>query len=471
MRKHLFFALTMAIVLGFMSCSKPKGHLVGIYSQSHKEAAPYGMVFVPKGSFNMGDNEQSVAWALQSPQKRVSVDAFWIDQTEITNGEYRQFVEWVRDSIVRRKLMAEMDQVDENEAMKYFKERNEYSLDGEITTDSLLNWKAKIPWNQQYDEEDDLRTGKWRAVRQMYYEGADMIERGQLNAQIMIYKYRFVNYDQAALPGNEFNPYTNSYNPNAMVKVDSSWMNADGSITDTVIVKPLRHRSDLISTKHINIYPDTMVWMRDFSYSYNEPMMHNYFSHPGFGEFPVVGVSWDQAQAFCWWRTSLYRNAGQPRANEWRLPTDAEWEYAARGGRHNVIYPWGGPYVRDHRGCFLANFKPMRGNYTEDGYLYPCKVGNYIPNDFGLYDMAGNVAEWTITTYDEAATTFTSDINPHYNYRAKKDDPAVMRRKVVRGGSWKDVAAFLQCATVTYEYQNKRSSSIGFRCVRSYIGY
>ncbi|WP_373806516.1 type IX secretion system lipoprotein PorK/GldK, partial [Bacteroides heparinolyticus] len=226
----------------------------------------------------------------------------------------------------------------------------------------------------------------------------------------------------------------------------------------------------LLSTKIINIYPDTMVWMRDFSYSYNEPMMHNYFAHPGFGEFPVVGVSWDQAQAFCWWRTSLYRNAQLPRSQEWRLPSDAEWEYAARGGRHDAIYPWGGPYIRDYRGCFLANFKPMRGNYTEDGYLYPCKVANYIPNDFGLYDMAGNVAEWTVTPYDDQLSTFTLDMNPHYNYKAKKDDPAVMRRKVVRGGSWKDVAAYLQCASVTYEYQNRRSASIGFRCVRSYIG-
>ena len=93
------------------------------------------------------------------------------------------------------------------------------------------------------------------------------------------------------IPENKYNPYTNGYNANARVRVDSAWFNADGSIGDTVIVKPLRHRSDLISTKIVNIYPDTIVWMRDFSYSYNEPMMHNYFAHPSFDEFPIVGVS------------------------------------------------------------------------------------------------------------------------------------------------------------------------------------
>ena len=103
----------------------------------------------------------------------------------------------------------------------------------------------------------------------------DMIEAGQLNAHLLVYMYKFVNYDQAAFPENKYNPYTNGYNANARVRVDSAWFNADGSIGDTVIVKPLRHRSDLISTKIVNIYPDTMVWMRDFSYSYNEPMMHN----------------------------------------------------------------------------------------------------------------------------------------------------------------------------------------------------
>jgi len=467
MKKYLFFVAGVAILLAAVGCSKPKGQLVGVYNKTKSETAPYGMVFIPRGSFNMGANDQSATWAIQAKPKVVSVDAFWMDQTEITNGEYRQFVHWVRDSIVRTKL-ARM--ADEDAASKFYKEVYHYNPSGPQEPDSVLNWKTKIPWKQKYSEDDEVASDKFEAVQQMYFYGDNRLRSGQSNAHIMVYKYQYINYDQARIPGNEFNPYTNSYNPHAVVRVDSAWQNSEGRIFDTMLVKPLRNRRDLISTRIINIYPDTMVWMREFSYSYNEPMMQNYFAHPGFGEFPVVGISWDQANAFCHWRTELHLNAGLQRAQEYRLPTEAEWEYAARGGRHNSMYPWGGPYIRDDRGCFLANFKPMRGNYTEDGYLYPCKVGTYNPNDYGLYDMAGNVSEWTFTTFTEDLNVFTLDFMPNYDYRARGSDPALMKRKIIKGGSWKDIGAYLQCGMRDYEYQNRRRSSIGFRCVRSYVG-
>ena len=93
-----------------------------------------------------------------------------------------------------------------------------------------------------------------------------------------------------------------------------------------------------------------LCWVRDFSYSYNEPMAKKYYSHPAFGNYPVVGVSWKQATAFCEWRTH-YLNAfleGKKRTAEsdFRLPTEAQWEYAARGGRSQASYPWGGYYLK-----------------------------------------------------------------------------------------------------------------------------
>ena len=127
-------------------------------------------------------------------------------------------------------------------------------------------------------------------------------------------------------------------------------------------------------------------------------------------------------------------------------------------------------YLRNKLGCFVANFKPLRGNYTDDGSLYPTRVGTFAANEYGLYDMAGNVAEWTITAYDPSAYVFSDDMNPYYNYNAKPDDPPVMKRKVVRGGSWKDVARYLQVSVRDYEYQDTAKSYIGFRCVRSYLG-
>ncbi len=98
------------------------------------------------------------------------------------------------------------------------------------------------------------------------------------------------------------------------------------------------------------------------------------------------------------------------------------------------------------------------------------KVGSYDPNDFGLYDMSGNIAEWTNSAYDESAYQYINDFNPNFEYSAKPDDPPAMKRKVIRGGSWKDIAAFLQVSTRSFEYQDTTKSYIGFRCVRSSFG-
>jgi gliding motility-associated lipoprotein GldK len=228
-------------------------------------------------------------------------------------------------------------------------------------------------------------------------------------------------------------------------------------------------RSQFIRKHDIKVYPDTLVWIRDFSYSYNEPMTKRYYSHPAFGNYPVVGVNWVQATAFCEWRTQ-YLNAhleAKKLATEssFRLPTESEWEYAARGGRSQSMYPWGNYYLRNKRGCLLANFKPGRGNYPEDGGFYTVRADAYWPNDFGLYCMAGNVAEWTSSFYYEGAANFEHDMNPDIRWNAKDSDPPRMKRKVIRGGSWKDVGLYLQTSTRTYEYQDTAKSYIGFRCV------
>jgi gliding motility-associated lipoprotein GldK len=134
------------------------------------------------------------------------------------------------------------------------------------------------------------------------------------------------------------------------------------------------------------------------------------------------------------------------------------------------MYPWGGVYLRNRIGCFVANFKPLRGNYIDDGALATERVATFASNEYGLYDMAGNVAEWTINAYDPSGYAFSATLNPNYKYNAKPDDPPVMKRKVIRGGSWKDVARYLQVSMRDYEYQDSAKSYVGFRCVRSYLG-
>ena len=234
------------------------------------------------------------------------------------------------------------------------------------------------------------------------------------------------------------------------------------------------NRSAFIMKDRVLVYPDTLCWIQNFTYSYNEPASRMYFWHPGYDTYPCVGISWKQATAFCIWRSNLLNNylrkEGQPLAMDYRLPTEAEWEYASRGGLEQGIYPWGGYYTRNNRGCFVANFKPLRGRYTDDGSAQTSQVASYAPNEYGLYDMAGNVAEWTSSAFDESAYVYTHDMNPDYKYNALPDDPVVMKRKVLRGGSWKDIAYYLQCGTRSYEYQDSSSCYIGFRCVRDYIG-
>ena len=196
--------------------------------------------------------------------------------------------------------------------------------------------------------------------------------------------------------------------------------------------------------------------------------MHNdYFSHEAYSNYPVVGVTWKQAAAFCQWRT-LKKNAYLKSKNngtipDFRLPLEAEWEYAARGGLQGATYPWGGPYAKNDRGCFMANFKPLRGDYAADQALYTVEADAYEPNDYNLYNMAGNVAEWVDTSYDPASYEYMSSINPNVNDSSND-------RKVIRGGSWKDVAYFLQVSSRDYEYADSARSYIGFRTVQDYMG-
>ena len=412
MRQLLFYSL-VAILLG--SCGEgDMGQLVGVQNREKWfQADPYGMVYIPAGSYIMGPSDQDAPYTIVTQSKTVTVPAFYMDDTEITNNEYRQFVYWVRDSLAHR-LIGGDHLLDEGE----YAER--------------INWEMDIDWNSEDNQETLAEL--FLPENERYYK------RKEIDARKLNFLYYWIDLKAAAA-------------------------NRKQGMTD---------RSVFIKSDTINVYPDTLSWIRDFTYSYNEPFTQMYFWHPAYDDYPVVGVTWKQARAFCRWRTELYNNYltgdGEAIVQDFRLPTEAEWEYAARGGYDLSPYPWGGPYIRNSRGCFLCNFKPMRGNYIDDGGAYTVKGTSYWPNDYGLYCMAGNVGEWTSNAYEEHSYSFSHDLSTNFEYEAKEDDSPALKRKVIRGGSWKDIGWYCQTSSRSYEFQDTSKCYIGFRCVMSFLG-
>ncbi|SFB66381.1 gliding motility-associated lipoprotein GldK [Flagellimonas taeanensis] len=447
MRK-LFFS-SMALVFLFTSCgskSSSKGELVGVSGKKWHPEKPYGMELIPRGAFVMGKAEEDQAKVLNAPTRTVTVRSFYMDDTEITNSEYRQFVEWVKDSIVRTRLAILADELGigpEDEGI------GEYAFKDTDTTELSV-----------YDK---YMLDNYAGLGDTGYEGRALNKDVDLVWDTSEYPDEYY----AEVMDSLYIPEEESYNGLRTIDVTKlkykySWMDIEAAAR----AKSGR-RKDFIRHEEFEIYPDTTVWIRDFEYSYNEPMHNDYFWHDAYSDYPVVGVNWMQAKAFCNWRTKFknddQKSRGKQFVNQFRLPTEAEWEYAARGGIEGGTYPWGGPYVISDTGCFMANFKPQRGDYAADAALYTVEAKSFEPNEYNLYNMAGNVSEWTNSSFDQNAYEYVSTMNPNIGSGQNQ-------RKVIRGGSWKDVAYFLQVSTRDYEYQDSARSYIGFRTVQDYMG-
>ena len=120
---------------------------------------------------------------------------------------------------------------------------------------------------------------------------------------------------------------------------------------------------------------------------------------------------------------------------------------------------------RDKDGKLLENFKQDEGRYNEDGGTFTLPVMSYSPNEFGIYNMVGNVAEWVLDAYSPSAFAFISDVNPVLLYDADSTEAEAMKRKVVRGGSFMSNARALSPYTRDEELQDKSHCYIGFRCI------
>lgn len=438
----LIMALPIALLVG---CSKSdNGELIGVQDRPFFEDMDLtGMVFINQGSFTMGAGAQNQTYGATSQPRTMQVGSYFMDETEITNNEYRQFVRWVVDSIARKSLGESYEE--------YLQTTDEW---GEDLDDPIINRRnaPDIDWNSEDEDYRQILADALFLAKDNSLYGRKAIDIAKLN-----YEYYYIDFREAA------------------TKEDNT--NVRDEHRGTIFTsrpKGLNNRKSLIKRELVNIYPDTLCWIHDYTYSMNEDFTRQYFSSPAYDNYPVVGISWVQAKAFCVWRSnylnSYLQNLEYTQMNDFRLPTEAEWEYAARGGIAQQSYPWGGPYVRNPNGCFLANYEPLRGAYDDDGGVKTLMVGHYAPNDYGLYDMSGNVAEWCLDAYCESTYIIANALSPFYNYDAEDDDPLAMKRKVIRGGSWKDQKYFIQVQTRDYEFQDTSKSYIGFRCIQPYLG-
>ncbi len=476
MKKALLILLTGLTLIG---CGRGnQGELIGVKQKKFYEIKPHGMSLIPGGSFIMGSSDEDILAANDNITRTVTLRSFWMDETEITNDEYQQFVEWVKDSIIRTEL-AKTALLNGG----YFSVSEFPTSDDEIDANPILAYLPLYDMDALEDTADDEKSGY-----QLYLEdvGSDYVSNYYDTEELPDTKFHYhlpLNRDVDIIKEREDYPdleYATVFEE-IIYLPESQWFNGEPAI-DTELLKYRFASVDLNeSIKYPDsvekyttyqaplIYPDTTVWIKDFKYSYNEPMHNDYFWHRAYAKYPVVGINWNQATAFAHWRTKIrndYLSSRKKRKStvgRFRLPTEVEWEYAARGGLESGIYPWGGPYLTDDRGCFMANFKPKRGDYATDSALYTVEADSFEPNDYGLYNMSGNVSEWTNSTYTKSTYEFMSTVNPNF-------DNSNDTHKVIRGGSWKDVAYYLRVASRDYEYADSARSYLGFRLVRDYLG-
>lgn len=323
--------------------------------KSVKKSFP-GISYVPAKTFNsLVHNGDDTAASYNS--RTVSVESFYISQTEVTNKEYRDFVHYVRDSVAHTILA-------------HFRNGNE------------IDWKQNIDWND-----------------------------ARLDAMM-------TSPDERLFGRKEIDP------------------------------EKLTIALDFFGTKEIiSVYPDTLRWISDFSYSYNEVLVKRYFSHPMYNNYPVVGVSLKQAMAFCQWKTK------QVNGNVIvRLPTNAEWESAAIGEeKTNASYT----VTKKHdcnSGIATERDGAVLKGQQDDGFFYTAPVKSFPAQTYDLYDMKGNVSEWTSTALDEIK-----------NVEVKTDKQK--RSFIVKGGGWNSPPYYLQPGVCQFYNAGTANTWIGFRYV------
>lgn len=372
---------------------------------------PEGMVYIPSGTFlyKMLNDDKA-------EQRKVSVSAFFIDKTEVNNKQYRAFVNWVADSV----------------AITDYLHDDSFYLPATGATVGAGNKEVRlIDWSK-VTRISPLWKKASPEVKEKLAPMMTMINGARVpNPALMIYRFYYIRMD--GVKNNEY-------------------------VMDTV-----------------EVYPHESVWSADFPNSQMTVMDANYFSNKIYEYNPVVGVTWKQARAYADWRGTQLKLMIKSNPNlknfklGFSLPTEAQWQYAAeakldptdttdRTVKTTVDKVSGKEQLS-------LNFKQGEGSYSSDGSTFTLPVTSYTPNAFGIYNMAGNVSEWTLDAFSPSSSQLVNDLNPALLYDASAKDAPLMRRKVVRGGSWKDNGEMLNTDTRGFDDQDAAHSYIGFRCV------
>ena len=417
MNSKLNFLIIFLIAGLLVTACKSRRYSAEIYripktkaNKSRSIPPPPGMAYVPSGTIMDKTTVIDTSLAADTTRRSLTLSAFFMDIAEVSNVQYRTFVDWVADSLVITDYLKDP---------KYF-------VAGKSRNAKVPDSLKRINWNMVKGH-DALWKSRDPKIQQKVIGKLVLLVNGRptLNREMVKYTYTYLAFD--------------NYGRSRYVK------------------------------ESVPVFPDTKVWSEDFPNSQMDVMSKTYYENRNFDNYPVVGVNWKQARAYADWRGRVIESNVVARYGfDFTLPTEAQWMYAASYGVKSEDLDKVRSFKnkkKKNKEMLVTNFKQQEGAYALDGATFTVPVRSYAPNSLGIYNLQGNVAEWTLDAFSPSARELVHDLNPVLLYDASDNDGPIMKRKVVRGGSWKDNAKMLSVATRSYEIQDQGHSYLGFRCI------
>jgi len=500
---HLAFSLFVAAssLSIFCSAQSQKSRIRPVIPYEHaKLSAPPGMVYVPGGTTVIKYSQQATD---SNCVKRVSLSSFFIDKCEVTNQQYRQFVYWVVDSLAITKYLKDDD--------KYFKDAKITDSALRVTTVRRINW-SRVDHKSLF-ENPETRS-KLTAM---------LDERGQIKKDSVLFTYSFlraIGTNPKAKVGTYAYETVNVFpdeeiwakdltNAQTDILVENYFTSAPYDDYPVVGVTWSQARAFTFwRSMTNNAFSDVADYMKNYHLAFTLPSEAQWVyaaqqdmkgvnkmlesaeapkevaetketakdekagtAEKGKKTKPKKGGKKASADSAATAVTTPVDNASPVDANSsWTSSTSTTVDNSAELKKDTLAFydptlPDDKTSVPSDRKGLTANFKQDEGDYTGDGSPFTVPVMSYAPNDFGIYNMVGNVAEWCMDAYSPSTFAFVSDVNPVLLYDADSSDSDPMKRKVVRGGSFLSNAKALSPYSREFEMQNIAHCSIGFRCV------